>query len=386
MHKRTKVTQQFINDFAKLYTPFIIILAFSMMTIPWAFGKDVGYFWTMNGLITLVVACPCALIISTPVTYVAALTSAAQCGVLIKGGAFLESLSAVGKICFDKTGTLTKGEFALLHLEVIGDKLKREQILEYIFLMESPSSHPLANALVTAARNEGIIDKPKHLDIKDHTIHPVEGLAASINGTSVYVGNHRMMARLNANGLTESVTSMTKSWTLSGGTIGFLCIGRDIVAAYSVADSVRPEAHQVIKSLQSLNIETFMLTGDNRDAAMVIGGQVGLSFDKNQIRSNLLPEDKYGIVQEMRKGMEIYSNGKPKLILFTGDGVNDAPALATADVGVAMGAGSQLAMTTADITLLDSNLEKLEYVIKLGKRVKTTILENVIFSVLVKGY
>ena len=178
---------------------------------------------------------------------------------------------------------MTKGEFALLHLDVLSDKFSRKQVFEYIHLMESPSSYPLANALMAASRNEGITDTPKHLNIKDHTIIPGEGVVATVNGTSVYVGNYRMMARLAATGFSESVLSLTKSWALSGGTVGFLCIGSDIAAAYCVADSLRPEAVKVLKSLHALHIEPCMLTGNNINVAKKIGSQASLSFDKNQI-------------------------------------------------------------------------------------------------------
>jgi len=382
-------TEMFINNLAKFYTPLVILVALSMMTFPWIAGKEVGQLWTMNGLITLVVACPCALIISTPVTYVAGLATAAQRGIVIKGGATLEALGKVGKICFDKTGTLTKGEFSLVHFNMIGDQYQRKQAMEYLMAMESPSSHPLATALVAAARNEGVITAPEHLVVQDHTILPGEGVKAIINEQAVYVGNTRLIKRLGLlDTIAPDVISSTQQWAAVGGTVGFLCIQSNVICSYSVADSVRPESHEVLSLLRTkFNIETIMLTGDNRDAAKVIGTQVGLSAE--EIKSELLPKEKLDIVAgfktESESATRSFLQTRRRYVLMCGDGVNDAPALACANVGVAMGAGAALAMETADVTLMDSNLTKLYYSIKLGRRVTRTIYENVIFSIVVKA-
>ena len=383
------VTEKMIDEFAKRYTPVVILAALLMCTIPWAFGHVIGKAWTNNGLILLVIACPCSLIISTPVTYVAGLAATAQRGILIKGGAHLEALGMVKEIAFDKTGTLTQGNFSLLHLKTFG-KLKRETVLQHLSLVEERATHPLAVAIITAVQNEGVSVASTML-LHNHIHLAGEGVTAEISGVKVHVGNERLFRRL---GLYDAIPTEIKDasteWSSLGGTVGFMSIGDDgVVCAYSVADAVRGEAQEVIKSLKKLGIQPTMLTGDNMDSAQAIGAQVGLSND--HILSQLLPEEKLKFIENLKDGSaggsSVFGNPfKPKrLVLMCGDGVNDAPALATADVGVAMGAGAALAMETSDITLLDSNLEKLLYSLLMGRRVIRKIRENIIFSFVVKA-
>lgn len=383
-------TEKIVDAFAKRYTPLVVLTALCMCTIPWAWGNEVGKEWTYIGLITIVVACPCALIISTPVTYVAGLAATAQKGVIIKGGAHLEALGRVERICFDKTGTLTEGKFALLHLKTIEGRRTRKEVLECLALMEAPSSHPLAAALVNAASNEGV-SLPKDVSVLNHSILNGEGVTASVDGLQVYVGNTRLFQRL---GLYETLPDKDKAtveeWAMAAGTVGFISIeGDGIVGCYSVADAVRQESSSVVRSLRNLKIDVNMLTGDGKDAALAIGSQVGLPAEN--IFSELLPEDKLDLVARMkeeaiqRKSLFGLKRKTRSNVLMCGDGVNDAPALALADVGVAMGAGAALAMETSDITLMDSNLDKLLFSIRTGKRVLRTIMENVIFSLVAKA-
>jgi Cd2+/Zn2+-exporting ATPase len=381
-------TEKLVDEFAKIYTPFVVLAAILMCTIPWAFGSDAGKEWTRNGLILIVVACPCALIISTPVSYVAGLAATAQRGVLIKGGANLEALGLVKNICFDKTGTLTNGEFALLHMDVFGEGLSRKEVFQYLSLMEERASHPLAQAILTGARNEGVTI-PKTMKLQKHTIIPGEGVGGVVNGLEVHVGNERLFDRLGLLvGLADSDHKKVEAWASIGGTVGYMSVeGEGIVCAFCVADGVRPESAAVVKSLKKLGIDLTMLTGDNRDAAIAVGGQVGLAGD--EIQAKLLPSDKLEFVQSLSadhvKRSALFNLCSPRqMVMMCGDGVNDAPALAAADIGVAMGAGAALAMETADVTLLDSNLEKLEFSIRMGRRVIAKIKQNVAFSIGVK--
>mmetsp|Transcript_12962 Transcript_12962/g.18104 ORF Transcript_12962/g.18104 Transcript_12962/m.18104 type:complete len:1240 (-) Transcript_12962:140-3859(-) len=385
-------TEKLVDEFARRYTPVVLLAALLMCTIPWAFGSETGRLWTHNGLVLIIVACPCALIISTPVSYVAALAATAQRGIVIKGGAHLEALGLVKKIAFDKTGTLTAGDFALLQLEVIGDSSRtRQQVLQYLSKIESNAAHPLSQALVKAAQNENA-KVPREMTMVDHEHLEGEGITAIINDQRVHVGNERLFRRL---GLFENLPPQdqqnVEKWAALGGTVGYMSIeGEGIVSAYCVADAIRPEAAEVVSQLQTkFGIDCCMLTGDRQEAAFKIGSQVGLAPD--EIFSQLLPEDKLNLVVSMKdsnastRASLMNPLTKRQLILFVGDGVNDAPAMATANVGVAMGAGAALAMETSDVTLLDSHLSKLIYSIKMGRRVIVKIKENVIFSLVAKA-
>lgn len=262
-------------------------------------------------------------------------------------------------------------------------------MLEYLALMEERASHPLAQALVEAAQLEGV-QIPKSLFVKDHTFLPGEGVSGTINGVQVHVGNTRLFNRLGLfDTLPDSEKRAVEDRERMGSTVGFMSIGdQGIVCSYCVADAVRPESARVLEKFRRMGIAVTMLTGDNNDTANAIGQQIGLSA--GNIRSQLLPEEKLSIVSAMKDessgGRSIFESvcSKRKLVLMCGDGVNDAPALATADVGVAMGAGAALAMETADVTLMDSHLSKLVYSVKMGRRVIRKIQENVVFSLAVK--
>ncbi|KAL3906134.1 MAG: hypothetical protein SGILL_009397 [Bacillariaceae sp.] len=254
--------------------------------------------------------------------------------------------------------------------------------------MEERASHPLAQALVNGAKNEGV-QVPTTMFVQDHTFLPGEGISGIIDGVQIYVGNERLFSRLGLLGsLSEDQQQALKGWELEGATIGFMSIGEEgIVCLYSIADAVRPESKQVLLEFAAMGVDVAMLTGDKRDTALSIGQPIGLK--QEQIRSELLPEDKLDMVVNA-KAQSSQPTGSwrllpaKNLVLMCGDGVNDAPSLAAADIGVAMGAGAALAMETADVTLMDSNLTKLCYSIKMGKRVIRKIKQNVAFSLIVK--
>jgi Zn2+/Cd2+-exporting ATPase len=291
-------TEKLVDEFARWYTPVVVFAAALMCSIPWAFGSDIGKEWTANGLILIVVACPCALVISTPVSYVAGLAATAQKGILIKGGSHLEALGMAKNVCFDKTGTLSNGVFALLHLRTVPGTLSRSEVLQYLALMEERASHPVAHALLMAAKNESV-SVPKDMSLEKHMINAGEGVEGVINGLSVHVGNDRLFMRLELlEVLDATIKSEVESWKGLGGTVGYMSVeGHGIVCAYCTADGIREESAGVVHRLKERGIDVYMLTGDNLDAALAIGNQVGLTRDR--VKSNLLPEEKLRFVEEL---------------------------------------------------------------------------------------
>lgn len=382
-------TEKTVDAFAKVYTSVVVLTALVMCTLSWAWGPEVGRDWTGRGLSLIVIACPCALVISAPVAYVAGLAATAQNGVLVKGGAQLEALGQLKNLCFDKTGTLTVGEFKLLKLSVIGKGLKREQVLQHLALMEDRATHPMATSLVDGIKAEGVT-VPASMFVNYHSFLPGEGIEGNINGKKVHVGNERLFRRL---GFWDSIPLKHKknveSWEGMGGTIGFMSIKKKVVCAYCVVDAPRPDAAGVLEELKAMGLTMRMLTGDRRETAISCGKKIGL--DEADIKSELLPEQKLALVSQLKEEENGSFNpllslffAKPRLVSMCGDGVNHAPSLLAADVGIAMGAGAALAMETADVTLMDSSLTRLLDSIKMGRSVVLKIRQNIIFSLVVK--
>ncbi len=317
-------TEKLVDEFARWYTPLILTGAILMCSIPWLFGTDTGKEWTANGLILIVVACPCALVISTPVAYVAGLAATAQRGILIKGGAILEALACVENICFDKTGTLTNGEFALLHLELVSSELSRIEVLGYLSAMEERASHPVAQAIVNAARNEKTYARANY-KVEQHMLVAGAGVEGIINGKRVRIGNDRLFQGLNVlDSLSPHICVEVESWKALGGTIGFMSIeGYGIVCAFCAADAVRSESADVIRKLTDAGIKITMLTGDNQDTALAIGRQIGLL--PTQVKSKLLPEEKLKFIeglsdQKVAKSIFLNMLGKKNVTVMCGDG------------------------------------------------------------------
>jgi len=296
---------------------------------------------------------------------------------------------------------LTEGNFTLDFFEVVGSRLSRREVLEYLASVEGSASHPIASALVTAAENEGIDVKKAFLNGREHSNIEGLGVSAVVHGLTVHAGNIELFKRLGlTDDLSSSVIQETDEWKSKGGSLGFISVsGYGIVGCYSVSDKVRSEAKTVVSALLKLGITVSMLTGDNHAAAQMIGKQVGI--DSQFIKSQLLPQEKLDFIRKLKEDEFQAASSEPRmslrtccnrrlrrlrrgLVLMCGDGVNDSPALATADVGVSMGKGAALAIESSDITLMDSNLEKLVFSLEMGRRVRLIILQNIIFSVVTK--
>ncbi|KAL7574472.1 hypothetical protein ACA910_015839 [Epithemia clementina (nom. ined.)] len=263
-------------------------------------------------------------------------------------------------------------------------------------MMEAPSSHPVSATLVQAAKNEGVL-VPQGKEVREHTILKGEGVTAVIDGKQVYVGNVRLFDRIGMFAqLSQSHKNMAKEWNAAGGSVGFIGVqGEGILGIFCVTDTVRPESKEVVESLLLDGVQVKMLTGDGEGAAYSVASQIGLLRDC--VHAKLLPEDKLHYVEKLQQQDAASRNNassskqcsyglfrRKKAVLFCGDGVNDAPALASAEVGVSMGEGASLAMEMSDVTLMDSNLHKLVYVIQMGRRVVSTIQENVLMSLACK--
>lgn len=379
-------TEMMVDSFARSYTPSVIFIAVMMCTIPWYFGTDIGRQWALNGLIIVVIACPCALSISTPVTYAAGLAATAKRGIVIKGGAKLEAMGSVDRVVFDKTGTLTEGKFSVTHMNVIGTSKTRQEMLELLSLMQERASHPIASSLVQAAKNEGV-NVPRQMVVTNHHILKGEGITATINGQlQVYVGNQGLFNRLDMfDSLSSSNKSLVEEWKEMGGTVGFIGSLKDgIIGMFCVKDSVREEAREVLEELKEAGIETYMCTGDSYSTAQSVAREIGILG--HRVNSELLPEDKLNFVERLKRPnpKRLALCQKKQYVLFCGDGVNDAPALAAVDIGVSMGEGAAMALEMSDVTLMDSRLTKLPYVIQMGKRVLRTVKENIAISFVAK--
>ncbi len=361
-------SQRFVDVFARYYTPAVIILAVGITALPpLLIGADFAT-WFYRGLVLLVISCPCALVISTPVSIVSAITSAARQGVLIKGGAYLEEAGALKVIAFDKTGTLTEGRPAVT--DVIPLKgWKRGEVLALAAAIESRSEHSLAQAVVRAAEAEGVVFRVA----EDFQAMTGRGAQAQMDSRTVCIGSHEWFEPWGTHG--AEVCDQLAALESQGKTAMLVGDDQEVVGLIAVADTVRPESRSAISALKAAGIvRTVMLTGDNLRTARAIAGEVGV----DEVQANLLPEGKVQVLDEL---LNRYGQ-----VAMVGDGVNDAPALAKATVGIAMGAaGTDTTLETADIALMADDLTRLPYTIRLSRRARGIIQQNIAFSLLVKA-
>lgn len=360
-------TEAFVDRFARIYTPIVFILALSVMIIPPLFGWGNWGEWFYKGLELLVIACPCALVISTPVAIVSTIGNAAKNGVLIKGGAFLEMAGKISAIAFDKTGTLTEGKPKVAQIIPFG--ATEAEILSISRTLEEYSTHPIAKAVVEHAKERGIgaSSGGNFRNIVG------KGVSAVIGGVETFAGNRKLFHELNTpmSHLEPQLVSLERE----GSTIVIVGTKENIIGVIAVADVVRASSVKALSGLQAAGIgQVVMLTGDNEGTAKMVSSLTGV----NRYFANLLPEDKVKAVKQLQE--------EGHRVAMVGDGINDAPALATANIGIAMGgAGTDTAMETADIVLMADNLEKLPHTVTLSRKAITIIKQNIGFSLIVKA-
>ncbi|MCZ0701598.1 Cd2+/Zn2+-exporting ATPase [Natronobacillus azotifigens] len=361
--------QAFIDKFAKYYTPAIIIIALVVAILPPLFFEVEWSSWVYQGLAVLVVGCPCALVISTPISIVSAIGNAAKQGVLIKGGIYLEEMGTLKAIAFDKTGTLTKGVPTVTDYELINDSVDEKEILSIITALENRSQHRLASAIVKKAEVENV--DYESLEVKDFSAITGKGVQGVINNSTYFIGNPKLFESLS---LEEEIIDKVAVFQKQGKTTMLVGTEKEMLAIIAVADEVRDSSKEVIEKLHKAGIkETIMLTGDNQSTANAIGSLVGVT----KVQAELMPENKLHFMKRLRA-----SHGK---VAMVGDGVNDAPALAAATVGIAMGgAGTDTALETADVALMADDLRKLPFAIKLSRKALNVIKANITFSIGIK--
>jgi Cd2+/Zn2+-exporting ATPase len=360
-------SQAFVDRFARWYTPAVLVLAFAIATIPPLAGAPAGP-WLYRALVLLVISCPCALVISTPVSIVSALAAAARKGVLIKGGVHLERTGAVRCVAFDKTGTLTKGRVHVTEVEPL-DGASAAAVLGLAASLELRSEHPIGRAIVRRAEADGIAlaagDSFQAL--------PGRGAEARIAGAAAVVGNHRLFEE---RGLcSPTIHDRLDALAARGRTAILVARDSRAIGVIGVADELRESSRDAIDLLRQQGVSRVaMLTGDNAETANAIAREIGV----DDVRAELLPEDKVTAIEDLRR--------KYGTVVMVGDGVNDAPALATADVGIAMGAaGSDAALETADVALMADELLKIPYAVRLSRATVRNIRANIAFSLALKA-
>lgn len=352
--------ENFITKFARYYTPCVVIGAVLLAILPpLILGGNWGE-WVQRALIFLVISCPCALVISVPLSFFGGIGGASKKGILVKGGNYLEVLAKTEYVVFDKTGTLTKGVFNVTAIHP--DNVSELQLLELAALAESGSNHPIAKSVREAYGSE--LDLSRVKDVKEISGH---GVKAQIDGKTVYAGNDKLMEQAGVNWHPCHRTGTTVHIAVEGEYAGHLVI----------SDEIKPDSKQAISSLKNMGIrKTVMLTGDAKEVGEATAKELGL----DEVHTKLLPADKVEIVEKLLKE----KSGKASLA-FVGDGINDAPVLSRADVGIAMGGvGSDAAVEAADIVLMDDKPSKIGTAVAIAKRTLGIVRQNIVFALAVK--
>ena len=358
-------TERFIDRFSKYYTPGVVVIAALIAVVPpLSFGGDWQQ-WIYKGLAILLIGCPCALVISTPAAIAASLSAGARRGLLLKGGAVLEEIGRIQVACLDKTGTLTAGKPQVTDVASFG--VPEAEVLRLAAALESGSSHPLATAIVAAAADRGI-EVPTATDA---SAVGGKGVRGTVEGRLVFLGSPRAVEEHAA--LTDQQKELIVAFNEVGKTASVLLVDGSPAGAIAMRDEPRPDAAEGLRRLRDLGIETMMLTGDNERTATAVGVAIGI-----RVRAGLLPQDKQRIVSELRSG--------GKKVAKIGDGINDAPALAAADVGIAMGGGTDVALETADAAVLHGRVSDVAAMVELSRRTMTNIKQNIAVALGLKAF
>lgn len=352
-------TENFITKFSKIYTPTVIVIAILIaMSFPSIFG--IGFDDSLNrALIFLVVSCPCALVISVPLGFFVGMGNCSKKGILIKGSNYLDALSSVDTVAFDKTGTLTKGVFKITKINNKSD-MSDDEILEYLALCESYSNHYIAKSILASYGKE--IDKER---IKEHSEIAGHGIKAVIDGKEVLAGNKSLMDSQNIKVDVENTV----------GTVIYIAIDKKYSGNVVLSDELKDNVLELSNNLKRIcGIKnTVLLTGDKENVAKKVAEEIKF----NNVYGELLPQDKVEIVEKLKQGTK-------KKVAFVGDGINDSPVLASADVGISMGNGSDIAIDTSDIVLMTDEPHKLVECIKISKRTKSVVIQNIVFALSIK--
>ncbi len=356
--------EKFITRFARIYTPIVCLVALLIIVVPPLFFGGEWKDWAYRGLSALVVSCPCAIVISIPLSFFSGLGASSKQGVLIKGSNYLEMLSKFDVAVFDKTGTITSGKFEYVNCECVNchceDKKEHRELLGIIAACEKYSTHPIAKSVSLAFGQFA-----DGLEVTDAKNYAGMGVSAVVNGKRYYAGNEKLMKKV---GVAFKETKLV-------GTAIYLCSDEEFLGDIVFADVIKTDSKEAVSELYALGVKkTVMLTGDKPDIAADIAGKAGI----NEYYSKLLPNEKVDKVREIKeKGAET--------VLYTGDGINDAPVLAQADIGVAMGGiGSDVAIEAADVVIMGDSLSKIPVARRIAKKTMTIVHENIIFSIAVK--
>ena len=360
-------TQRFVDQFSRIYTPVVFVFALAVAVLPPLLIGGAWFDWIYRALVLLVVACPCALVISTPVTIVSGLAAAARKGILIKGGVYLENGRHLALLALDKTGTLTHGkpvQTDSLHL------LEADEPLHVIWAasLAARSDHPVSRALALRAEELGQV---LH-NIEDFEALPGRGTKGRIDGRLLYMGNHRLVEDLGL--CSAQLEQRLEALERQGKSVVVLCDEQRALMLFAVADTVRQTSREAVAELHELGVRTCMLTGDNAHTAAAIAEQVGV----DEARGDLLPADKLAWIEA--------SQARGKVVGMVGDGINDAPALARAEIGFAMGAaGTDTAIETADVALMDDDLRKIPAFVRLSRQTHAILLQNIVLALGIKA-
>jgi Cd2+/Zn2+-exporting ATPase len=363
-------TQRFVDRFARIYTPVVFAMALAVAIVPPLLFGGLWIDWVYKALVLLVIACPCALVISTPVTIVSGLAAAARKGILIKGGAFLEQGRKLDWLALDKTGTLTHGTPVQTGHELPPGADLPHGLAHYRRLaisLAARSDHPVSLAIANAPGAQGI----NALPVTDFQAVPGQGVRGTIDGQALRLGNHHMVHAMGR--CSSALEARLDHLERQGKTVVMLVDDTQVLALFIVADTVKDSSRAAIAELHALGIRTLMLTGDNPHTAQAIGDQVGIA----EVRGNQLPQDKLAAVAEL--------TDRGNVVGMVGDGINDAPALARADIGFAMGAlGTDTAIETADVALMDDDLHKLAAFVRLSHATHRVLVQNIVLAIGIK--